>query len=58
MTAWTTVDIPSQKGRLVVITSANGGLGFGTALALAGPGAEVSGQQIDVTWPSGRGDAR
>lgn len=36
-----TVLIPPQNGRLVVITGATGGLGFETALALAGAGAEV-----------------
>ncbi|MBK1716637.1 SDR family oxidoreductase [Thiocystis violacea] len=38
---WTTVDIPSQSGRLAVITGATGGLGYETALALAAAGAEV-----------------
>ena len=39
MTGWTTTDMPSQAGRLAVITGATGGLGFETALALAGAGA-------------------
>lgn len=38
---WTTQDIPSQRGRRVVITGATGGLGYETALALAGAGAQV-----------------
>ncbi|MES2465377.1 MAG: SDR family oxidoreductase [Armatimonadota bacterium] len=37
---WTTSDIPSQQGRLAVITG-TGGLGFEDALALARAGAEV-----------------
>ncbi|HEV7777655.1 MAG TPA: SDR family NAD(P)-dependent oxidoreductase, partial [Luteibacter sp.] len=41
MTAWTTADIPSQQGRLAVVTGATGGLGYETALALAAAGAEV-----------------
>ena len=42
MENWTTKDIPSQTGKLAVITGATGGLGFETALALAGAGAEVT----------------
>jgi NAD(P)-dependent dehydrogenase (short-subunit alcohol dehydrogenase family) len=38
---WSRVDIPSQRGRLAVVTGATGGLGYETALALAGAGAEV-----------------
>ena len=41
MTNWTSKDIPSQSGKLAVITGATGGLGYETALALAGAGAEV-----------------
>jgi NAD(P)-dependent dehydrogenase (short-subunit alcohol dehydrogenase family) len=41
MKIWSTQDIPSQKGRLAVITGATGGLGYETALALAGAGARV-----------------
>src|ERR1700756_1926366 len=41
MTDWTTADIPSLNGRTAVITGATGGLGYETALALAGAGAEV-----------------
>lgn len=39
--AWTIRNIPPQRGRLAVITGATGGIGFETALALAGAGAEV-----------------
>lgn len=38
---WTTADIPSQTGRLAVVTGATSGLGYETALALAAAGAEV-----------------
>ena len=38
---WTADSIPSQKGRFVVITGANSGIGFETALELARHGAEV-----------------
>lgn len=38
---WTRNDIPSQEGRLIVVTGATGGLGFETASALAAAGAEV-----------------
>jgi NAD(P)-dependent dehydrogenase (short-subunit alcohol dehydrogenase family) len=41
MTSWTTADIPPQNGRTAVITGATGGLGYETALALAGAGAVV-----------------
>lgn len=41
MANWTTADIPRPTGRLAVITGATGGLGFKTALALAGAGADV-----------------
>jgi NAD(P)-dependent dehydrogenase (short-subunit alcohol dehydrogenase family) len=41
MTDWTIADIPSQDGKAAVITGATGGLGFETALALAGAGATV-----------------
>ena len=34
-------DIPPQRGKLAVVTGATGGLGYETALALAGAGAEV-----------------
>ncbi|SFF01231.1 oxidoreductase [Blastococcus tunisiensis] len=38
---WTEKDIPDLTGRTAVVTGANGGLGFQTALALAGAGAHV-----------------
>jgi NAD(P)-dependent dehydrogenase (short-subunit alcohol dehydrogenase family) len=38
---WTEEDIPDLTGRTAVVTGANGGLGFQTALALAGAGAHV-----------------
>lgn len=41
MSGWTIADIPSQSGRTAVITGATGGLGYETALALAGAGATV-----------------
>lgn len=41
MTDWTIGDIPSQDGKTAIITGATGGLGFETALALAGAGATV-----------------
>lgn len=41
MSAWSTRDIPPQQRRRAVITGATGGLGFETALALAGAGADV-----------------
>jgi len=41
MSDWTVRDIPLQEGRRVLITGATGGLGYETALTLAGAGAEV-----------------
>ena len=41
MSRWTTADIPDQKGRTVLVTGANSGLGLRTAEALAGKGARV-----------------
>jgi NAD(P)-dependent dehydrogenase (short-subunit alcohol dehydrogenase family) len=41
MTGWSTADIPSLNGKTAVITGATGGLGYETALALAGAGAAV-----------------
>lgn len=39
---WTASDMPDQTGRRAVVTGANSGLGFETALALAAHGAEVT----------------
>jgi NAD(P)-dependent dehydrogenase (short-subunit alcohol dehydrogenase family) len=41
MPPWTTDDIPDLSGRTAVVTGANSGLGFESALALARAGAEV-----------------
>jgi NAD(P)-dependent dehydrogenase (short-subunit alcohol dehydrogenase family) len=38
---WTEADVPAQRGRTVVITGANTGLGFETARVLAARGAQV-----------------
>jgi NAD(P)-dependent dehydrogenase (short-subunit alcohol dehydrogenase family) len=38
---WTTADIPSQKGRVAVVTGSNSGLGLAAAGALAKAGATV-----------------
>jgi len=48
MGKWTVADMPSQRGKLAVVTG-TGGLGFETALALAGAGAEtiVAGRNPD-----------
>lgn len=39
--AWTIADIPPQNGKLAVVTGANSGIGWHTALELARAGAEV-----------------
>jgi NAD(P)-dependent dehydrogenase (short-subunit alcohol dehydrogenase family) len=41
MSKWTPKDIPSQAGKLAIITGANSGIGFHTALELARAGAAV-----------------
>ena len=41
MSKWTAADIPDQKGRTVLITGANSGLGLRSAEALARAGAQV-----------------
>src|SRR3954451_15500711 len=41
MSGWTVDDIPSQQGRVAVVTGTNSGLGFVTARELARAGATV-----------------
>jgi NAD(P)-dependent dehydrogenase (short-subunit alcohol dehydrogenase family) len=41
MEKWTVADIPSQAGNLAVVTGANSGIGWHTALELARAGSEV-----------------
>lgn len=41
MNSWHHLEVPDQYGRRAVVTGANTGLGFQTALALAGAGAEL-----------------
>src|SRR3954462_6438373 len=41
VSGWTAEDIPSQEGRVAVVTGTNSGLGFVTARELAGAGATV-----------------
>jgi NAD(P)-dependent dehydrogenase (short-subunit alcohol dehydrogenase family) len=41
MTKWTIADIPSLQGKLAVVTGANSGIGWHTALELARAGAQV-----------------
>lgn len=38
---WTVQDMPSLTGRLAIVTGSNSGLGYETALALAGAGADT-----------------
>jgi NAD(P)-dependent dehydrogenase (short-subunit alcohol dehydrogenase family) len=40
-TKWTTENIPDQRGKTVIITGANSGIGYEAALALADKGAHV-----------------
>src|SRR5580704_14380537 len=41
MAKWTVSDIPSQQGKLAVVTGANSGIGWHTALELARAGGDV-----------------
>src|SRR6201996_9644777 len=41
MAAWNAAQIPRQTGQTAVVTGATGGIGYETALALAGAGAQV-----------------
>jgi NAD(P)-dependent dehydrogenase (short-subunit alcohol dehydrogenase family) len=41
MSKWTITDIPSQQGKLAVVTGANSGIGWHAALELARAGGEV-----------------
>jgi NAD(P)-dependent dehydrogenase (short-subunit alcohol dehydrogenase family) len=41
MNGWTVKDMPEQQGRVVVITGANSGVGYESAVALAHKGAQV-----------------
>ncbi len=41
MRGWTTKDMPDLTGRTAIVTGANTGLGYQTALALAGAGVQV-----------------
>jgi NAD(P)-dependent dehydrogenase (short-subunit alcohol dehydrogenase family) len=41
MANWTASDMPSQTGKLAIVTGANSGLGYYTALELARKGAQV-----------------
>ena len=53
MPQWTTADIPPQAGKFAIVTGANSGIGYDTALELARAGAEV----IVATRSAARGEA-
>lgn len=52
---WTTADIPSQDGRVAIVTGSNTGLGFETAVELAHAGATVV---LACRTPSKAADAK
>src|SRR3546814_206110 len=41
VTGWTAADMPDQTGKVAIVTGSNTGIGFHTAQALAGAGADV-----------------
>jgi NAD(P)-dependent dehydrogenase (short-subunit alcohol dehydrogenase family) len=49
MSSWTAADIPALSGRTAVVTGANSGIGFHTALELARHGADVVMASRDVS---------
>ena len=53
MAPWTVADIPSQNGKFAIVTGANSGIGYDTALELARAGAEV----VIATRDPARGEA-
>src|ERR1700743_3090855 len=42
MAPWTIADIPPQRGKFAIVTGANSGIGYDTALELARAGAAVA----------------
>ena len=53
MSKWTVADMPSQTGKRALVTGANSGIGFHTALELARKGAHV----LMASRDAGRGEA-
>ena len=53
MPRWSLADIPALDGRVAIVTGANSGLGFETALELARCGADVT----MLVRDAGRGEA-